>query len=1193
MYEIHGETTDNFQMTDIDVSRTIQIGISHHQALRFEEAEAVYNDILKQDPQYSDSWHLLGLIAYQQGKLDLAVDRINRAIAIDDSKAVYHYNLGIALNSQHKLDEAAQSYRKAISLQPENADALNNLGNALRRQGLIQEALEILKKAMTIDPRLPEFHSNYLLTLNSHPSLDQRTIYKEHRRWAKQHAEALTLCSQSHPNDPDPERRLRIGYVSPDFRSHSVSFFLEPIFRAHDRSQFEVYCYANVAKPDSTTALFKDLADMWRDIHPMPDEEVIDRIRRDEIDILIDLAGHTSGNRLLVFAKKPAPLQITYLGYPNTTGLAEIDYRLTDAWADPPDLTDDCHSETLVRLPQGFLCYLPAGSPCVQDPPALSEKYVTFGSFNNLSKVTPEAVSMWSRILKEVSNSRLVMKSRNLAGQYTRDRLRELFLQQGISQDKIEMIGYTPSHQEHISIYSRIDIALDTFPYNGTTTTCDALWMGVPVVVLAGQRHAARVGVSILSCVGLEELIAETQTEYVEKAIRLALDIGYMRKLRSNLRERMSKSPLTDAEGFTRSLEGAYRSLWRMWASNAGVWPKERPVPDSMVPTGQMRSHNILPESDSKPSIENPIQKQKETTGRNGPEGLTQRFEDFVTKVYDRRKTERTLSYKDQMLILADTILDQRFFESRNWNWRYGGIRYESYAIPEADPQKILVLHWPTALGDAAMASSFYSALRDRYPTSRIYLLGSAITAEAIYGRSGLIDVFMDNPLEEFINQKQCGKDIDLRALMEGVTDLVKNLTEERFDLLFNLQILPMSATLAKLANAKKYVGMTLMDDGMPVIKGNLWAPYLFGVSAGLMRPFNRIHRTKMLQGLLGSQKDAFLNPASLIDPEDARSVQAFFDENGIEDRDTIIGISPLSNLPGKIWKSYDRLIKTLVEEYGSKIILFGNQAESRALAEIIHRSGVQAIQATHFNLSELMVAICGCDLFISNDTGPLHLACLFRKKTIALFGPTILREVGPWGTDYVALQSNKCKDCFEMTCSMVPSCMDHIKIEDVLGAVEFHLNGDRNSLTRLSPEVTWHSPESGYGFDDNLDDLISRQYLMYFEANERDRQWIDRPQTQLSNGIEDWDKVIGFCRQFMEKVEKARNQLKLDNNIDAIEATAKDISASCGFLKNIVVMNDFRYLDKRLSIESQRDAYEKYYKGILKDVAFFIGNRD
>lgn len=565
-------------------------------------------------------------------------------------------------------------------------------------------------------------------------------------------------------------------------------------------------------------------------------------------------------------------------------------------------------------------------------------------------------------------------------------------------------------------------------------------------------------------------------------------------------------------------------------------------------------------------------------------------FKDLAAQVYEKRLHRLNLTFRDLMIMLADTILYQSFFQSEHWKWRYGGMRYERHEILKVDPAKILVFQWPAALGDVAMASCFYSDLRNRYPTSEIYSLASAIT-EAIYGKSGLIDVFLKNPLEEFIGLKLTGADIDLKALIECITTLVKDLAAEQFDLLFNLQILPMSACLAKLANAKENVGMTLTDDGMPLVRGNLWAPYLFGVSAGLMRPFNRTHRTKMLQGLLDSQGNTHLNPATLIDHESARRVQDFLDDNGIEDQQTIIGISPLSNLPGKIWKGYDHLIKILVEEYGSKIILFGNEAEDPAISDIIHRSGVQALKATHFNLSELMAAICGCDLFISNDTGPLHLACLFGIKTIALFGPTILREVGPWGTSYVALQSNKCKECFEMTCSMKPSCMEHIKIEDVLSAVDFHLNGDRNSKARLSANVAWHSPENGYGFDDDLNDLISRKYSIYMETKGKVKRRMEPLQSQKDGGIEDNARVVAFCKKFMERVEQALYILKHDRNKEPLEATAKDLFAGCGFLKNIVVMNDFKYLDKRLSIEAQKDAYQKFYRGILRDIALFVGN--
>jgi predicted O-linked N-acetylglucosamine transferase (SPINDLY family) len=361
---------------------------------------------------------------------------------------------------------------------------------------------------------------------------------------------------------------LRVGYVSADFRQHSVAFFIEPVIEAHDRRGFEVICYSNVAWPDAVTMRMRKLADQWRDIARRCDEDVAEQIRRDGVDILVDLAGHTDGNRLLVFARKPAPVQVTYLGYPDTTGLRTMDYRLTDAYADPPGETEPYHSEELVRLARCFLCYRPATeSPEVGELPALAAGTVTFGSFNSFAKVTEEVMGAWSRILLAVPESRLVLKAKGLGQAEARERAGEVFERHGIAPQRVEMTGQSESFVEHLRAYQCVDIALDTFPYNGTTTTCEALWMGVPVITLAGRSHVWRVGMSLLSNAGLPELIAATLDDYVAAAARLAGDVDGLRQMRRGLRQRLGASALTDAAGFTRRLEEAYRGIWANWCA--------------------------------------------------------------------------------------------------------------------------------------------------------------------------------------------------------------------------------------------------------------------------------------------------------------------------------------------------------------------------------------------------------------------------------------------------------------------------------------------------------------------------------------------------------------------------------------------------------------------------------------------------
>lgn len=352
-----------------------------------------------------------------------------------------------------------------------------------------------------------------------------------------------------------------MGYVSPDFHAHSVAYFIEPVLARHDPAAVETYCYAEVAQPDAFTEHMKTLAAHWRGTFGRSDDEVADMIRNDAIDILIDLAGHTAHNRLAVFARRPAPVQVTYLGYPNTAGLPQMDYRLTDAAADPPG-QEVYYTESLVRLPQGFLCYAPPHeSPAVGPLPAATGGCITFGSFNALPKMNNEVIALWARVLQSVPGARLILKNKSLQDAKTCERYRQHFH----PPERIELLGWLDDPADHLSIYHRVDIALDTFPYNGTTTTCEALWMGVPVITLAGERHAGRVGLSLLTQLGLTELIAKTPDEYVRLAVALAGNRERLAALRAGLRERMRRSPLCDAQSFTRDLEAAYREMWHKW----------------------------------------------------------------------------------------------------------------------------------------------------------------------------------------------------------------------------------------------------------------------------------------------------------------------------------------------------------------------------------------------------------------------------------------------------------------------------------------------------------------------------------------------------------------------------------------------------------------------------------------------------
>ena len=413
-----------------------------------------------------------------------------------------------------------------------------------------------------------------LCQLNYDPGLTSTQLFREHAAWAERFARPLSPAEAAHANSPEPARPLRVGYVSGDLRRHPVAFFVEPLLRCHDRSVIRPFCYSNCGERDDLNAHLRALVPDWRDIAELDDDAVAELIRADAIDILVDLSGHTARNRLLVFARKPAPVQVTAIGYVNTTGLAAMDYRLTDAWCDPAGAEDDeaSYSETLWRLPGGFNCYAPPkGLPEPGPAPLTTRGHVTFGSFNNLDKVSPEVLDLWAGIVGAIPGARLVLKTKTLSEPAVGQAIRTRFAAAGVDPARIELIEWTATLREHFQHYRRIDIALDPFPYNGTTTTCEALMMGVPVIALAGDRHAARVSASLLARLGLEVLVAPDRAGYLARAQALALKPEAVARLRASLRRRVAGSPLADAAGYARRLEAAYREMWRRWCTTAGV----------------------------------------------------------------------------------------------------------------------------------------------------------------------------------------------------------------------------------------------------------------------------------------------------------------------------------------------------------------------------------------------------------------------------------------------------------------------------------------------------------------------------------------------------------------------------------------------------------------------------------------------
>jgi protein O-GlcNAc transferase len=535
---------------------------------KVEEACACYRAALERRPGWMEAHRDYAFCLRRMGRNEDAAEHYRACLQQGPDCVEAHNNLGNICVDEGRVDDAIRHYTEAIRLEPLKAETHHNLGTALILKWRVQEAVQKFQEALEINPAMAHAHSNLLFNMHYHSADRAEELFAEHVRWSRRHAEPLAGTARPHSNRKDPDRRLRIGYVSQDFRDHPVARFILPLLSSHDRRRFQVFCYGDEVKPDSITRQCQSSADCWVDVTRMRDEEVADRIREDRIDILVDLAGHTTHHRLLVFARKPSPVQCTYLGYPNTTGLRAVDYRITDACADPPGLADPYYAEALIRLPHGFLCYQPPlKSQPVLDLPASKTGVVAFGSFNNLCKVTPRVIDLWARVLRSVPHSILKLKSFLLDDEEVRDRVRGLFEEQGIGGDRIHVTGHVRSHEEHLALYNEVDIALDPFPYHGTMTTCEALWMGVPVVVGPGKSHASRVGLSILSHGGLKEFVAESSDDYVRIASTMAKDLSGLGWLRRNLRQRLAGSSLLNVGTFVSAMEDAFCRAWQRWCS--------------------------------------------------------------------------------------------------------------------------------------------------------------------------------------------------------------------------------------------------------------------------------------------------------------------------------------------------------------------------------------------------------------------------------------------------------------------------------------------------------------------------------------------------------------------------------------------------------------------------------------------------
>ncbi|MGO8753542.1 MAG: tetratricopeptide repeat protein [Thermoguttaceae bacterium] len=575
---------------------------AHYQAGRTGTAEEVCRQVLQVDPNQPDAWHLLGIIAHQSGQHALAVDCIRRAIAVrpqvagyrsnlgaayqalgqlDEAVACYrkalqlkpefaeaHYNLGNAIRGQGDLDAAEACYRHSLLLKPDYAKAHNNLGNVLLAQGNVGEAIASYRRALAIRPNDTRAHSNALYAAQFEPGVTLAELSAWHAQWDAQHTAELAASWRPHANQCDPERRLRLGFLSPDLGFHPVGYFLIRTIEALRTEPCETVCYSDRVQEDDLTRRFRRSAHVWREVHSLSDEALAEQIRADSVDILFDLFGHTARSRLPVFARKPAPIQATWIGYVGTTGLAAMDYLIADRFH-VAEGTEAHYREKILRLPDGYVCLdPPADAPDAGPLPAVRQGHVTFGSFNKPAKMSPLVVQTWAGILRRVPRSRLVIRHQGFEASSVRRRYERLFAGQGIESDRLELLGRA-THADLLSEYQRIDLALDPFPYSGGLTTCEALWMGVPVITCPGETFASRHALGHLSNVGLLGTVARDLSEYLEMAVDWANDLPRLTTWRTKLRARMAASPLCDGPRFAANLMQALRTIWRAWCSGA------------------------------------------------------------------------------------------------------------------------------------------------------------------------------------------------------------------------------------------------------------------------------------------------------------------------------------------------------------------------------------------------------------------------------------------------------------------------------------------------------------------------------------------------------------------------------------------------------------------------------------------------
>lgn len=520
-------------------------------------------------PAHPDGLLRAAQSAHAAGRREQALALYDQALSGEPARrAPLLVNTGVLLRDLARLPESVLRLEEAVRLEPALAQAHHNLALARYDLGEIGAAEQELREAIRLKPDFQEAHSSLLCIFGLTRNADRQRVLDEHRRWAEAWADPLTARAPPHVNPPDPDRPLNIGYVSADLRDHSIAYFIEPVLAAHDRTRLRIVCYDNCPSEDAVTRRLMTHADLWRKVHAMNDDELASAIRADGIDILIDLSGHTAGNRLLALARRPAPVQAGWLGYVCTTGMRAMDWRITDAHLDPPGMSERWNTERLIRLPSSAAFQPAADSPPVNSLPALSRGFIRFGSLNNYAKIGDEVITLWATLLRRVPDARLLLVALGGDDPAVRGGVLDRFTRLGGAglAGRIDVIGRRPM-AEFLRLFHDIDIALDPFPYGGGTTSLHTLWMGVTIVTLEGESELARGTSGIMTACGLQSMVAGSREQYLDIAMNLAADHAGLARLRSGLRQRLAQSVIGDTVAVTKNLETAYRAMWRDWCA--------------------------------------------------------------------------------------------------------------------------------------------------------------------------------------------------------------------------------------------------------------------------------------------------------------------------------------------------------------------------------------------------------------------------------------------------------------------------------------------------------------------------------------------------------------------------------------------------------------------------------------------------